>query len=150
MPRGPTGTAATTVPHDRMGKTPDQTAGHGADRVVAHRKTSSGIQYKVLRHGYTAADDTWVRVEGLSQAFIDCYWRVLAASRRKYNPYGTLYHPRATRGSPVASCGPSPAPQERVTGAAGLLYATPPSRLTHPRGSPSGVASVVNPLSETL
>ena len=83
MPRGPSGTAATTAPTDRMEETPDPTVEYVVERVVAHRESPAGIQYKVRWHGYSASDDTWEPAEGLPQAFIDRYWRARTTARRQ-------------------------------------------------------------------
>lgn len=47
MPLGPIGTAATTVPPDRRGETPDPTAKYVVERVAAHRETPSSMHYNV-------------------------------------------------------------------------------------------------------
>lgn len=52
------------------------------DRLVAHRYTPTGLEYKVQWYSYTSADDTYKPVEGLPQAFIDCYWRAHRAQIR--------------------------------------------------------------------
>ena len=45
------------------------------DRIVGHRMTRGGIEYKVRCYGYAASDYTYKPAEGLPQPFIDLYWR---------------------------------------------------------------------------
>ncbi|CDF32918.1 unnamed protein product [Chondrus crispus] len=75
MPRGPGDTVASAIPSASDAQTTTPRAEYVVDRIVGHRMTRGGTEYKVRWYGYAASDDTYEPSEGLPQPFIDRYWR---------------------------------------------------------------------------
>ena len=71
MPHRPgyTVTPATTTNPGAKAATPG--AEYVVDRIVGHRRTRGGVEYKVRWYGYTALEDTYEPADGLLQPFVD-------------------------------------------------------------------------------
>ena len=75
MPRGPGDTVASATPTEPDAQDATPRVEYVVDRIVGHRMTRGGIEYKVRWYGYAASDDTYEPADGLPQPCIDRYWR---------------------------------------------------------------------------
>ena len=75
MPRGLGDTVAPATPTEPDEETAAPGAEYVVDRIVGHCTPRGGVEYKVRWYGYTAREDTYELADGLSQPFINRYWR---------------------------------------------------------------------------
>ena len=76
LPREPGDNVTPATPPEPDAKAATLGAEYVVDRIVGHRTTRGGVEYKVHWYAYTALEDTSALADGLPQPLIDRYWRM--------------------------------------------------------------------------